>query len=276
MDRQRLAKAKYEVGLRNRIGSAQNLYAGAQSIRQAAAGQFVIRIIVQSPCLLETVNVTSSAPDEFVINDISVAGQSTFTSNGVAYGGAFDSGSSPAGAFHRALGISVIQSMQIVITGTTNVASNISAEVGISPLKASQVQDISAQAYSYNFCHGLGQVVVPAIVGVVPGVATLTSLSNRETVLGLMILGHVAPAPPIALTNLYVTSIQVDSLEMLNSQVGAQEICVQQFNRRATTIQDNLFGYSVGPQSRIDITFANYDPAAVTMSGAIFLEQWKP
>jgi len=274
MDRQKISKAKYQIGLKNRIGSAQNLYVGANQIRQAGAGQFTITARVQSPCLLQTINVSSSAPQEFTISDITVAGQSVFTSNGVAIGTAF----SPIsyGAWNKALGISVLNSMDVVVTGVTTATSNLSLQCGLDPLPTSKVQSTAEQAYSYNFAHGLGSVLVPAFGGGVAGEATLSSVSNRQTVLGQIVMG--ATTAGIPLTDIVVTSFKIDSLEMLNGSTNNQEYSLEQFAAESACIRDNTLGYSVNPQSRIDITLRNYSAVAggCNVSGVIFCESWKP
>lgn len=273
MDRQTISKAVYNIGLKNRIGTAQNLYAGTNSIR-AVVGAFTLRATIQAPCLLQTINISSSFPDEFTITDITIAGQSVMTSTQIALGAAFDPSAMPAGSYNRALGISVTNSMQIVVTGTTLAASDISLQVGLDPLKSSLVKSTAEQAYQYNFAHGMATVAVPPFAAGLPGTAVLTSISNRQTVLGEVVLGVLTAGVPS--TDLYVTSFRIDSLEMLNSQTGAQEICINQFDRFATTIRDNTLGYSMLPQSRIDVTFANYNGGAATVGGVAFCEQWKP
>ncbi len=272
MDRQKISKAKYEIGLKNRIGSAQNLYVGSNQIRQAGAGAFTITARVQSPCLLQTINISSSNPTEFTISDITVAGQSVFTSNGVAVGSAFTPDS--YGAWNKALGISVLNSMDIVVTGNTVAPSNLSLQCGLDPIPTSKVQSTAQQAYAYNFCHGMSTVNVPAFGGGVAGQATLSSVSNRQVVLGAIVMGCTTAGIP--LTDIVLSSFKIDSLEMLNGPTGAQEYSLDQFAAASATIRDNTLGYSLNPQSRIDVTLKNYNAAAADVSGVIFCESWKP
>jgi hypothetical protein len=275
MDRQKISKAVYEIGLKNRIGTAQNLYAGTTQIRQAAAGAFTLTATIQAPCLLQTINVSSSNPNQFTISDITVAGQSVFTSNGVAVGSAFTPNAAPAGSFNRALGISVTNAMEVVVQGSTSATSNISLACGLDPLDASKVKSTAEQAYAYNFVHGLGTVNIPAEAAGVPGQATLSSVSNRQVILGMIQLGVLTAGIPN--TDILVSSFKIDSLEMLNSSTGAQDITLEQFANLATTIRDNTLGYSLNPQSRVDITLKNWNAAGggCDVSGAIFCEPWK-
>ena len=264
MDRQKIAKAVHDIGLKNRVGTAQNLYLGTTQIRQGAAGDFTLTAQIQRAALLQTLTV--SCNNEFTISEISVAGQSCLTSDSVVGGSAF--GRTLYYKAASALGISVNNNMQVVVQGNTTVASNISLAVGLDPIPNGAVKTRSQQAHAYNYCHGLGTAVVPA-----GGASTMTSISNRAAVLGLIVLENQTGA--VANSDLLVTSLKVDGLEMLAGQTGADEIPIEAFFADSTAYKDNTLGYPVNPQSRIEIGFFNHNAAAATVSGAIFLEPWK-
>jgi len=275
MDRKNVARATHGVTLKQRVGTAQNLFLGTTQVRLAAAGDFTSTAEAQSSCLLQALNIdaqTGGVQTQGVITEITVAGQSVMVSDQSACIAAFSPTAYNENA--RSLGISVNNNMKVVVQGTSDSATAaISLGIQIDPLENDMVKTRAQQAYNYNFCFGLGSKSIPNGAS-----ATLSARSNRAVTLGDIILqNNTLPGAATVLSeDLVVTSLLIGGLEMLNGVTGAQEIGLAAFAAQASNYTGLKLGYAINPQTEVSITIKNYDAVnTATVAGAIFCESWK-
>ena len=263
MDRQKVYRAMHNISLRQKVGTAQNLYlGGAQARGVGAGGNFTLSSTVQRICLLQTVNIDGT--DALgLISDISVAGLSTFTSDKDCALGMFQSKSYQSQ--NRSLGISVSNNQQIVIQGSSVTGGNFGAAIGIDPLEAAKSPQDQAQAYSFAF--GLGQINVGAGAS-----ATLQAVATRDVTLGQLMLFKNQAAG--ALDDLVVTSVKVSGLEMLNASAATVEIPIQVFGAESSDPCTDL-GYPINSNAIGEVTVKNFSGAGIDVAGGIFCEPWK-
>ena len=268
MDRQLVYKSTHNIGLKNRVGTAQNLFLGTNQVRNAGAGPFTLTSTIQRPALLQTISIdclNAGAEVPGTVSDITIAGQSCFTSDSVVGISCFSSKSFSASS--RALGVSVQNNMQVTVTGNTLAAGNVGVAIGLDPIPQNAVKSRAQQAHAYNFIHGLGTVTVG------PGAtAVLSSVSTRNVTLGEIILSNNSATPS---DDLLVESIKISGLEMLAGPTGATQIPFSAFENSATMTADLVLGYPIEANARVEIQVRNVGAAGAPISGGIFCVPWK-
>ena len=274
MDRQLVYKSTHNITPRQKVGTAQNLYLGDAQIRGLGAGvAFTQTAVVQRPVMLSTMNICSSAPEGDITN-ITVAGLSLFTSNQSAALECF----APAsfGQRQRVIGISMSNNQTLVVQGNLTAGGDVAMAAAVDPLTQSEVKQPSDQALGYNYIFGLGSVAVPAIVGVVPGQATLNAVATRDCTLGEIILASHTAAIATAGSDIMVTSILIGGLEQLCGATATQQIPLQAFFNNASDANSGLrLSYPIQTNAQVSITLQNFNAAPITVAGGIFCEPWK-
>jgi len=274
MDRQLVYKSAHNVTVRQKVGKAQNLYLGDQQIRGLGAlAPFVQTSTVQRPVMLSTMNICSSVPEGDITN-ITCAGLSLFTSNQSACLEAF----APAsfGQRQRVIGLSLTNNQTVVIQGNLTAGGDVGMAVAVDPIEQSEVKQPADQALAYNYVFGLGTVLVPAIVGVVPGQAQLQAVATRDCTLGEIILASHTAAILTAGSDIMISSILVSGLEQLCGATATQQIPLAAFQNTASDANSGLrLSYPIQSNAVVTITLLNFNAAACQVAGAIFCEPWK-
>ena len=270
MDRQLIAKANHNVTLRQKVGTAQNLYLGDAQIRGLAAGvAFTQTATIQRPALLETCNIDST-DGEGDITNITVAGLSLFVSDQSAALACFASrANSAAAAKQRTIGISINNNQTVVVQGSLVAGGAVGMAVAVSPLKAENVKAPADQAHGYNFIFGMGTVLVPA-----GATANLVATATRPCTLGELVLAnHSGGAIPDV--DLVVESVEVAGLEMLCGATATQQIPFSALTNNSGDIQGLKLSYPIQANAQVRIRVRNFNAAACQVSGGILIEPWK-
>ena len=270
MDRQLVAKATHSITLRQKVGTAQNLYLGDALIRGLAPGiPFVQTATIQRPAVLQTMNIdsTDGLGD---ITDITVSGLSLFVSDQSACLAAFTSNS--FGAKQRSIGCSISNNQTVVVQGSLVAGGAVGMSVGLDPIKAKDVKSPAAQATSYDFVFGCGTTAVPPIAAGVPGTATLIATSTRPCTLGQLILQNHSAIPN---DDLVVDSIRVAGLQMLAGATATQQIPLAALLNTSSDIACLRLSYPIESNARVEIQIRNFNAAAAQVAGAILIEPWK-
>jgi len=275
MNRADVYRAHHGISLKQKVGTAQNLFLSGVQNRLAAPGGFTQTAESQRPCLLQALTIDAKSatgePATGEITEVTVAGQSCFVSDKSCSIQAFSPEAFNASC--RSLGISVNNNMKVVVQGNlTNAGGNVSLAIALEPITEDQVKTRAEQAEAYNYVFGCGTATIAAA-----GKASLTARSNRAVTLGeLIIANETAPGGAFVVnSDIVVTSILIGGLEMLNGATGAQEISLNCFQSIASDYQGLNFGYPIAPQTEVEIKFENKDAVnAATVSGAIFCEPW--
>ena len=231
MDRMLIAKSEHNVTLRQKVGTAQNLYlSDSQQRGLAAAADWSITSTIQRPALLQSlqINVTDDKAD---ITDVTVSGLSLFVSDQSCAAACFNSKS--FGARKRSIGISINNNQTCVVQGKNVVAaSTAGVAIAIDPLDSSSVKSPSEQAERFNFVFGLGSVSVPF-----GAVASLVATATRPCTLGEIILAnHSTGATSVKSEDIVIEDIIVAGLSMLAGATATQQIPLTVFENSASDI----------------------------------------
>lgn len=273
MDRMLIAKSEHNVTLRQKVGTAQNLYlSDAQQRGLAAGADWSITSTIQRPALLQSlqVNVTDDQAD---LTDVTVSGLSLFVSDQTCAAACFNSKS--FGARKRSIGISINNNQTVVVQGKNVVAaSTAGVAVAIDPLDSSAVKSPSEQAERFNFVFGLGSVSVPAGAA---ATASLIATATRPCTLGEIILAnHSTGATAVKSEDIVIEDIIVAGLSMLAGATATQQIPLTVFENSASDIAGLSLNYPIEANARVEVKLRNYDGAnACDIAGGILVEPWK-
>ena len=162
----------------------------------------------------------------------------------------------------------------LVIQGNLTAGGDVGMACAVDPLAVAKQP--SEQALAYNVIFGLGTVLVPAIVGVVPGTAQLQAVATRNCTLGELIIASHTPAILTAGSDIVISSILVGGLEQLCGATATQQIPLQAFLNSASDANSGLrLSYPIETNSQVIITLLNFNAAAIQIAGGIFCEPWK-
>jgi len=273
MNRADVFRATHGISLKEKVGTAQNLFLSSTQSRLGAAGAFTLTCESQRPCLLQTVTIDADNAGAQCTGDITtltVAGQETLVSDKAVSLGVFSATSFNSKC--RSLGISVNNNMKVVIQGNlTNTGGNVSTAIALDPIPEDRVQTRQAQAAAYSYVFGLGSKGVPAA-----GNATLSARSNRAVTLGeILLTNETNPGAFVQSSDIVITSIKIGGLEMLNSATGATEISLNCFSPQNTDYMGLNLAYVISPQTEVEVELKSYDAVnAAEVGGAIFCEPW--
>tara|TARA_R110002096_G_scaffold268624_2_gene462503 strand:- start:2750 stop:3562 length:813 start_codon:yes stop_codon:yes gene_type:complete len=270
MDRQLIAKANHNITLRQKVGTAQNLFLGDAQLRGVVAGApWVQTATIQRPAVLQCLNIDSTDGLGDITN-ITVAGLSLFVSTGSAALACFSSFSNSAlAAKQRSIGISINNNQTVVVQGSLVAGGNVGMGISIDPLKSpADVKSPANQAHGYDFIFGMGTILVPA-----GGVATLAQTATRPVTLGEVILASHTPA--VNLDDLVVESVEVAGLEMLAGATATQQIPLSILTNNSGDVAGLRLSYPIAANAQVRIRVRNFNAAACQVSGGIFIEPWK-
>ena len=249
MDRPIMFKNAHQVTMRQKVGTAQNLYLSSPQNRGLGAGAaFTNTSTIQRPILIQTLNIDGT-DDQGDITEITIAGLSLFVSDQSACLAAFSSKS--FGSRNRSVGVSALNNQTVVVQGSLVNGGNVGVAIAVDPLEARSVKSPANQAKAYNFVFGLGTVSIPA------GGVNTASLISAEL------------RPELC-------RYRVAGLSMLCGQTGAQQIPLTALEHSSSDLLGLKLSYPIEANARVEVVLRNYDGAnACQVSGAILIEPWK-
>ena len=272
MDRPIMFKNAHQVTMRQKVGTAQNLYLSSPQNRGLGAGAaFTNTSTIQRPILIQTLNIDGT-DDQGDITEITIAGLSLFVSDQSACLAAFSSKS--FGSRNRSVGVSALNNQTVVVQGSLVNGGNVGVAIAVDPLEARSVKSPANQAKAYNFVFGLGTVSIPA-GGV--NTASLIATATRPCTLGEIILSnHSSGETAVKSEDVVIEDIRVAGLSMLCGQTGAQQIPLTALENSSSDLLGLKLSYPIEANARVEVVLRNYDGAnACQVSGAILIEPWK-
>jgi len=272
MDRQLVSKSKHNVTIRQKVGTAQNLYlADAQQRGLVAGAAWNITSTTQRPVLLQTLNIDVTE-DKANITDVTVSGLSLFVSDQSCAAACFSSKS--FGARQRSIGISINNNQTVVVQGTAVVAGTAGVAIAVDPILQREVKSPADQADQFNFVFGLGTVSVPSGGG---STASLIATATRPCTLGQLILAnHSSGGTSVKSEDVVIEDIRVAGLSMLAGATASQQIPLTALENSASDIMGLRLNYPIEANARVELVLRNYDGAnACDVAGGILIEPWK-
>ena len=269
--RRGFAKTPAPAGLVTDDG--QDLFIGTGQQLAAAAFQFTFQATTSK--LLARLAVLSDQRGQ--LTRLEVLGNSLFASNRLNVAGAV--AGFPLLAFSPAIrtdqsnyiGVPTKGGIDMVVAGALAAAGNTTGYIATDLLTERQYSEVEAmrpgQQLGASFLFGFGEVVVPAAVGPVPGVAILEVLAAKPCVLGRLV---IESATPLAVGDMLLTDVDVARRRLLSNGTPVDVTLVLP----ASDDQRGLYiGKALPAGEPATLGFSNTTGGPITICAGCFIDQ---